>query len=89
MAPKNQSREARERLRLYQARQGLHERQRRRRVRDDVVWAGALVLVAALATGSQLVYAATQDDDRATASASATGTATPHAVTQRDRGGHR
>ncbi|PZE91995.1 peptidylprolyl isomerase [Curtobacterium sp. MCBD17_008] len=77
MAPKNQSREARERLRLYQARQGLHERQRRRRVRDDVVWAGALVLVAALATGSQLVYAATQDDDRATASASATGTATP------------
>lgn len=79
MAPKNQSREARERLRLYQARQGLHERQRRRRVRDNVIGAGALVLIAALATGSQLVHASTQDDDRASAPASATSTATPTA----------
>jgi peptidyl-prolyl cis-trans isomerase B (cyclophilin B) len=77
VAPKNQSREARERLRLYQARQGLHERQRRRRVRDNVIGAGALVLVAALATGSQLVYASTQDDAGAAASASATATPSP------------
>ncbi|WP_146244303.1 peptidylprolyl isomerase [Curtobacterium sp. MCBD17_032] len=77
MAPKNQSREARERLRLYQARQGLHERQRRRRVRDDVVWAGALVLVAALATGSQLVHASNEGADGAQASASATATSGP------------
>ncbi|WIE60049.1 peptidylprolyl isomerase [Curtobacterium sp. MCLR17_032] len=79
MAPKNQSREARERLRLYQARQGLHERQRRRRVRDNVIGAGALVLVAALATGSQLVHASTQGADSASASATSTAAPTPSA----------
>lgn len=77
MAPKNQSREARERLRLYQARKGLHERQRRRRVRDNLLGAGALVLVAALATGSQLVHATTQDGAGASASASATASTAP------------
>ncbi|PZE65729.1 peptidylprolyl isomerase [Curtobacterium sp. MCBD17_021] len=77
MAPKNQSREARERLRLYQARQGLHERQRRRRVRDNVIGAAALVLVTALATGSQLVHASTDGDDRASAPASASSSAAP------------
>ncbi|WIE63541.1 peptidylprolyl isomerase [Curtobacterium sp. MCLR17_036] len=80
MAPKNparDNREARERLRLYQARQGLHERQRRRRKRDDLLGVGALVLVAALATGSQLAFAGTQRDD--TAGAAATATPTPSA----------
>jgi len=80
VAPKNQARdnrEARERLRLYQARQGLHERQRRRRVRDDVVGVVVLVLVAALATGSQLVFAGAQAPARS--GASATGTPTPSA----------
>lgn len=84
MAPKNQSRdnrEARERLRLYQARQGLHDRQRRRRVRDNTVGAVVLVLVAALATASQLVHAGAQGSGKAdaSASASATATATPSA----------
>ncbi|WIA98755.1 peptidylprolyl isomerase [Curtobacterium sp. MCBA15_012] len=82
MAPKNQSRdnrEARERLRLYQARQGLHERQRRRRVRDDTVGIMVLVLVAALATGSQLAFAGTHRSAGADASASATATPTPSA----------
>jgi peptidyl-prolyl cis-trans isomerase B (cyclophilin B) len=79
VAPKNPSREARERLRLYQARQGLHERQRRRRVRDNVVGAAALVLVAALATGSQLVHANTDDRAGGTASASASASPTPSA----------
>ncbi|WIB76063.1 peptidylprolyl isomerase [Curtobacterium sp. MCPF17_002] len=81
MAPKNQARdnrEARERLRLYKARQGLHDRQRRRRLRDNLVGAGVLVLVAALATGSQLAFAGSQDSGKqADASASATATATP------------
>ena len=80
MAPKNQARdnrEARERLRLYQARQGLHERQRRRRVRDDVVGVGVLVLVAALATGSQLAFAGSRGADHARASATATASASP------------
>jgi peptidyl-prolyl cis-trans isomerase B (cyclophilin B) len=83
VAPKNQARdnrEARERLRLYTARQGLHERQRRRRVRDNVVGAGVLVLVAALATGSQLAFAGSQGSEAdASASASATATPTPSA----------
>lgn len=82
MAPKNQARdnrEARERLRLYQARQGLHERQRRRRVRDDVVGVGVLVLVAALATASQLVFAGVHAPADADASATASPTPTPSA----------
>ena len=82
MAPKNQARdnrEARERLRLYQARQGLHERQRRRRVRDNLVGVGALVVVAALATGSQLAFSGAGADGGTSASASASATATPSA----------
>jgi len=81
VAPKNQARddrEARERLRLYQARQGLHDRQRRRRMRDNLVGVGVLVLVAALATGSQLAFAGSHGSGKqADASASATATATP------------
>lgn len=80
MAPKNQAREdreARERLRLYEARQGLHVRQRRRRVRDDLFGVGALVVVAALATGSQLAFAGSRPSHDASASASATATASP------------
>ncbi|MFZ7088627.1 peptidylprolyl isomerase [Curtobacterium sp. RRHDQ10] len=79
MAPKNQARqarEARERLRLYQARQGLHDRRRKRRVRDNIVAAGVLVVVAGLATGSQLVHAS-QSTPAASASASASAGATP------------
>jgi peptidyl-prolyl cis-trans isomerase B (cyclophilin B) len=80
VAPKNQgreSREARERLRLYQARQGLHDRQRRRRVRDNLVGIGVLVVVAALATGSQLAFAGNQADQKADAKAGASSSATP------------
>ncbi|MFJ3382759.1 MULTISPECIES: peptidylprolyl isomerase [unclassified Curtobacterium] len=79
MAPKNQARdnrEARERLRLYEARQGLHDRQRRRRRRDNLVGVGALVVVAALATGSQLAFAGSQSSGGASASASASASAT-------------
>jgi peptidyl-prolyl cis-trans isomerase B (cyclophilin B) len=79
VAPKNPSREARERLRLYQARQGLHERQRRRRVRDNVIGGGALVLVAALATGSQLVHASAPGAAGASPSATSTASPTPSA----------
>jgi peptidyl-prolyl cis-trans isomerase B (cyclophilin B) len=83
VAPKNQARdnrEARERLRLYEARQGLHDRQRRRRLRDNLVAPVVLVLVAALATGSQLAFAGSHDGGgKADASASATATPTPTA----------
>jgi peptidyl-prolyl cis-trans isomerase B (cyclophilin B) len=80
VAPKNQAREtreARERLRLYEARQGLHDRQRRRRRRDDVVGAVALVAVAALATGSQLLYAGSHGSPTPSPSASSSASATP------------
>ncbi|MCJ1713825.1 peptidylprolyl isomerase [Curtobacterium sp. VKM Ac-2922] len=82
MAPKNQAREtreARERLRLYEARQGLHDRQRRRRVRDNLIGVGALVVVAAIATGSQLAFAGSHGSPKADPSASATATPTPSA----------
>jgi peptidyl-prolyl cis-trans isomerase B (cyclophilin B) len=83
VAPKNQARdnrEARERLRLYEARQGLHDRQRRRRLRDNLVGPGVLVLVAALATGSQLAFAGSHDSGKpADPGASATATPTPSA----------
>jgi peptidyl-prolyl cis-trans isomerase B (cyclophilin B) len=84
VAPKNQgreTREARERLRLYQARQGLHERARRRRVRDNVIGGVALLVVAALATGSQLAWQhkTSADAAAAKASASASASASPSA----------
>lgn len=49
-------REARERLRRYRARQSVHASRVRRRVRDNVGAAIALVAIAALATTAQLVY---------------------------------
>ena len=51
-----EAREARERLRRFNARQGVHEQQVRRRLRDNwIAIIGALV-VAALATITQVVY---------------------------------
>lgn len=49
-------REARERLRRYQARQTVHETQTRRRVRDNIGAIIALVAVATVATIGQIVY---------------------------------
>ncbi|KQV24982.1 MULTISPECIES: peptidylprolyl isomerase [unclassified Microcella] len=49
-------REARERLRRYQARQTLHESRTARRVRDNIGAVIALVVVAAVATIGQIVY---------------------------------
>lgn len=60
MAPsKNAEREARaarERLRRYTARQTVHEGQVRRRRRDNIVAIATAVVVAALATVTQVVY---------------------------------
>jgi len=49
-------REARERLRRYQARQTLHESRTARRVRDNIGAVIALVAIAAVATIGQIVY---------------------------------
>ena len=80
MAPSNkQDREAREtraRVRGYQARRAVHEHQVKRRARDNVIAASALVVVLVLAVCAQLFFfnggPGTPD-----AEASATPTATP------------
>jgi peptidyl-prolyl cis-trans isomerase B (cyclophilin B) len=51
-----QAREERARLRTYQARQEVHARKLRRRTRDNVIAAIALVVVLVLATAAQLFY---------------------------------
>lgn len=51
-----QAREARARLRTYQARQEVHARSVRRRRRDNTIAVVALVVVLALATAAQLAY---------------------------------
>ena len=49
-----QAREERARLRTYQARQEVHVRKHRRRIRDNVIAVIALVVVLALAEGSEV-----------------------------------
>jgi peptidyl-prolyl cis-trans isomerase B (cyclophilin B) len=51
-----EAREARERQKRYTARQQVHEHKIARRKRDNLVAAGALVVVATLATVAQLFY---------------------------------
>lgn len=51
-----EAREARERLRRYNARQTVHKQQVVRRKRDNLFAIGAVVVVAALATVAQLFY---------------------------------
>lgn len=51
-----EAREARERLRRYTARQSVHEHQLARRKRDNLFALGILVVVAALATVTQIFY---------------------------------
>ncbi|PJJ63111.1 peptidylprolyl isomerase [Compostimonas suwonensis] len=60
MAPSKQNdregRQARERLRAYQARQSVHEHRIKRRVRDNVIAGAALLVVLVIAVGAQVVY---------------------------------
>ena len=60
MAPskntEREAREARDRLRRYNARQSVHEHQAKRRVRDNVIGLIALVVIATLATLTQIYY---------------------------------
>ncbi|UOE45228.1 peptidylprolyl isomerase [Agromyces larvae] len=51
-----QAREERARLRTYQARQEVHARKQRRRVRDNLIAGGVLVVVLVIATAAQLFY---------------------------------
>jgi len=49
-------REARDRLQRYQARQEVHAHQTKRRVRDNIIAAAGVVLVAGLAATTQIFY---------------------------------
>jgi peptidyl-prolyl cis-trans isomerase B (cyclophilin B) len=51
-----EQREARDRLQRYQARQEVHAHQNRRRIRDNVIAVAGVVLVAGLATATQIFY---------------------------------
>lgn len=82
---KNQDRESRERLRRYTARQKVHTHQVKRRFRDNVAAVVAVVVIGALGTGAQIVYAnggfgAKKPSASASASATSTSTATPSAT---------
>ncbi|WP_431277377.1 peptidylprolyl isomerase [Leifsonia poae] len=79
MAPKQQNdreaRQARERLRAYQARQTVHETKAKRRVRDNWIAGIAVVVVVALAVTSQLLFFAKPGTPSASSSPSASAAA--------------
>lgn len=78
---KNQDRESRERLRRYTARQKVHEHQVRRRFRDNLAAVIAVVVIAGLGTGFQILHTnGTKPSPSASASASASATSTPTAT---------
>lgn len=71
-----EAREARERLRAYQARQAVHEHGKKRRVRDNVIAGIVVAVVLALAVVLQLTYF-TGGPGKPVASPKASATATP------------
>lgn len=76
-----ESRQARERLRAYQARQGVHEARVKRRARDNWIAGISAIVVVLLAIGAQLLYFdAGPGRPAPKATASATPTATPSAT---------
>lgn len=76
---KNQDRESRERLRRYTARQKVHAHQVKRRLRDNLVAVVAVVIIGALGTGAQILYANGGFSPKAP-SASASASSTPSAT---------
>lgn len=82
MAPsknaEREAREARDRLRRYNARQTVHARQIRRRRRDNLFAVAGIIVVAAIATVTQVAYFST-GPGRTVAKPSPSATATPSA----------
>jgi peptidyl-prolyl cis-trans isomerase B (cyclophilin B) len=77
-----ESRQARERLRAYQARQGVHETRVKRRKRDNWIAGITVLAVVLLAVGAQLLYFSNgpgKPAPKPTATAGATPSATPSA----------
>lgn len=80
MAPSKQNdreaRQARERLRAYQARQTVHEEKVKRRKRDNWIAGIAVIVIVALAVGTQLLFFAKPSATSASASPSPSASAT-------------
>jgi peptidyl-prolyl cis-trans isomerase B (cyclophilin B) len=75
-----EARQARERLRAYQARQSVHEHGRKRRVRDNIIAVVGVVVIIVIAVGAQLYYFGSGPGKpvaKPTSSSTATPTATP------------
>ncbi|WP_246846494.1 peptidylprolyl isomerase [Humibacter ginsenosidimutans] len=70
------ARQARERLRAYRARQAVHEHTKKRRVRDNLIAGGVVVVVLVLATVFQITYFSS-GPGKPVASPKATATSTP------------
>jgi peptidyl-prolyl cis-trans isomerase B (cyclophilin B) len=80
-----EAREARDRLRRYNARQAVHTHQSKRRVRDNVLALVGLVVVATLATFTQIYYFSA-GPGKPVAKASSTPTPTPTAAAGKNIG---
>jgi peptidyl-prolyl cis-trans isomerase B (cyclophilin B) len=82
-----EAREARDRLRRYNARQAVHTHQVRRRRRDNLLGLIGLVVVAALATVTQIYYfSAGPGAPKASSSSSPSATPTPTAAAGKNIG---
>lgn len=78
VASKNNDREARDRLRKYTARQSVHAHQSARRRRDNILAIAGILVIAAIATTTQVFYfTAGPGAPKATASASASPSPSP------------
>ncbi len=93
MAPSKQNdreaRQARERLRAYQARQTVHEAKGRRRRRDNWAAGIAVVIVIVLAVATQLLYFSKSGTPTASASPSASASAGAHTLPPKTLAGNR
>lgn len=85
MAPSKQNdreaRQARERLRAYQARQTVHEKKAKRRVRDNWIAGVAVLVIVVLAIGTQLLFFAKPGTPSASGSPSPSASASAGALT--------
>lgn len=85
--PDRETREARQRLRAYQARQKVHQHRVTRRRRDNIIASIVVVAVAVIAVGAQLAYfSGGPGTPVAEPSASATPTPTPTAAAGENSG---
>ncbi len=84
-----ETRQARERLRAYQARQTVHETKTKRRVRDNWIAGAAVLLVVVLAVATQLIYFAKPGTPSASGSPSPSASAQTYTLPPKTLAGNR